>query len=927
MLGDERVSGAAPGDVRGARETASDVAATLLASSSPFTGLGHEVADRLGVARQLAAAPGNVDALNRLAVLSARLLRASSAQVSLIADEQTVMGGVGAAATSVGVRSPAEESLCTVTVAAAAPVVVADARADGRVNGLPPVTSGAVGSYLGVPLVVRDQPVGALCVFDAEPREWSDEDVTLLEQLAGPVVAELQLAALAAEYEDERLLWQLAVDAAEVGAFDWNLDTGELRWDDRLLGLFGLNRETFGGTIDSFNEAVHPDDLDRVTEALTHAIETCGVYAAEYRVVWPDGGIRWVAARGRALAGPGGVASRLLGAAFDTTAVQDGEARVARVLESMPTAFFQLDRQWRFTYVNTEAHRLLGGIGREIVGGVIWELFPDAVGSDFEIHYRRAADSGRPVEFEAYYPPPLDAWYEIRAWPTPDGLSVYFFDITDRRRAQLAVTSATERTGLLSGITDALTGMLDIEDAVEHLAQAVVGRWGDWSIVTLVGTPLPSKSTQSFAGGGGDPGRVWRRGLADVAGWHIDPAARAMVERYLQVRIPSLSDRSFLARALRENRPVVVGEQAAEAIAGVLEPGEARELCLLLAPTSAVVVPLRGRGRTVGLLTVFRGAGRPRFSTEDIADLVDAAARAGLALDNSRLYAEQRDLAEGLQRSLMTAPPQADHVQVAVRYEPAAEAAQVGGDWYDSFLQPDGATSVVIGDVVGHDTVAAAAMGQVRGLLRGIAVTTGAGPSEVLRRVDEAMQTLQVETTATVVVARLEQTEEDQVAGTTRLRWSNAGHPPPLVAVSPQAAVTPQTATGSPPAVERAQVEVTALWPAQSELLLGLEPSFPRTESVVTLTRGSTLLLYTDGLVERRGQSVDDGVAKLKGVLADLLADGLGVEEMCDEVLARMLPERPEDDVAIVAVRLHPGDRPRPAEAGPENVSRNVAGA
>src|SRR3712207_594986 len=100
------------------------------------------------------------------------------------------------------------------------------------------------------------------------------------------------------------------------------------------------------------------------------------------------------------------------------------------------------------------------------------------------------------------------------------------------------------------------------------------------------------------------------------------------------------------------------------------------------------------------------------------------AARAGLVLDNARLYRQQRDLAEGLQRSLLTAPPEPDHSQVVVRYVPAAEAAQVGGDWYDAFLQPDGATVVVIGDVVGHDTRAAAAMSQVRTLLRGIAVAT-----------------------------------------------------------------------------------------------------------------------------------------------------------------------------------------------------------
>jgi serine phosphatase RsbU (regulator of sigma subunit) len=296
---------------------------------------------------------------------------------------------------------------------------------------------------------------------------------------------------------------------------------------------------------------------------------------------------------------------------------------------------------------------------------------------------------------------------------------------------------------------------------------------------------------------------------------------------------------------------------------------------------------------------VFRGEGQDPFSPEDISDMVDAASRAGLALDNARLYVEQRELAEALQRSMMTEPPQPGHLRVAVRYAPAAETAQVGGDWYDAFLQPDGAISIVIGDVVGHDTAAAAAMGQVRGLLRGIAVTTLDGPADVLRRVDEAMQTLQIDTTATAIVARLEQTPDERQAGLTRLRWSNAGHPPPLVAV-------PRTS------VDAAVVSVDALWPARAELLLGLEPSVGRTDSVVTLARGSTVLLYTDGLVERRGQLLDVGVEKLRGALADLIASGLELEDLCDELLRVMQPERPEDDVAIVAVRLHPEDRPRP---------------
>ena len=867
-------------------------------------------AQRADVARQLASVSGNTAALNQLAALAARLLRTTSADVSLISDVQTVMGGTGASAAAVGSDSATEDSVCAVTVASGAALIVADAITDPRVRQLAPVQAGVVGSYLGVPLVVREQLVGALCVYDPKPRQWSDQDLLLLEQLAGPAVAELQLAVLAAEYDDERLLWQLAVDAAGVGAFDWDLRTGDLRWNERLLELFGLSRETFGGTIEAFNASVHPDDRDRVTEALRSAIATCGPYAAEYRIILPDGSVRWLAARGRALPGPDGpaeMAARVLGAAFDTTAIQDGEARVSRVLEAMPSAFFHLDRDWRFTYVNTEAHRLLGGIGVQLVGDVLWELFPDAVGSDFETYYRRALATGEPGEFEAYYPPPLDRWYEVRAWPTPDGLSVYFIDITDRRHAQDAAADASDRAARLSRLTDDLASTLDIDEAVAQLARAVVGPWADWSLVTLVDHPALSASIATYAA---DPDHLWRRGLHDVAGCHRVPDAQALVDRYRELRIPALTDDSFLAHALRQNRPVVVADDAAEAIAAVLEPGEARDLCLTLAPTSAVVVPLRGRGRTVGLLTVFRGGDRDQFSAEDIADLVDAGGRAGLALDNSRLYAEQRELAEGLQRSLMTAPPAPGHLHVVVRYEPAAETAQVGGDWYDSFLQPDGTTNVVIGDVVGHDTAAAAAMGQVRGLLRGIAVTTGDGPADVLRRVDEAIRTLQIETTATAIVARLEQSPDERDAGVTRLRWSNAGHPPPLVALHPEA--------------PESTVSVEALWPEPSELLLGLEPSFERSESVVSLPRGATVLLYTDGLVERRGQLLDVGVEKLRGVLAELITAGLGMDELCDELLRRMLPKRPEDDVAIVAVRLQPEDRPRPDEAGPPRPPVNV---
>jgi serine phosphatase RsbU (regulator of sigma subunit) len=248
---------------------------------------------------------------------------------------------------------------------------------------------------------------------------------------------------------------------------------------------------------------------------------------------------------------------------------------------------------------------------------------------------------------------------------------------------------------------------------------------------------------------------------------------------------------------------------------------------------------------------------------------------------------QQAQLAEALQRSLLTDPPQFEQAEVVVRYVPAAEAARVGGDWYDAFVQRDGAAVVVIGDVVGHDTAAAAAMGQLRGLLRGIAHYSGAGPVEVLRGLDEAIWDMHTDTLATAAVARFERADGD-ARGWARLRWANAGHPPPLV-LSPDGVVT---VLGEP----------------IGDLMLGVDPTVERIESVTTLPPGAVVLLYSDGLVERRGSTIDDGTARLVEHLRELAHRPLG--DLCDALLRRMLLRTPEDDVALVAVRIAPRHRP-----------------
>jgi serine phosphatase RsbU (regulator of sigma subunit)/PAS domain-containing protein len=680
---------------------------------------------------------------------------------------------------------------------------------------------------------------------------------------------------LVEDQEADRLRGELAVEAAGIGTFDWDLVTGRLDWDDRLIELFGYDADTFDRSIEGFNDRLHPDDLARVTQALQTAIDSCGGFDSVYRVCLPGGETRWVSARGRTLCDPDGTAVRLLGAAYDITDQRDAELGVTRVLEAMPAGFYSLDREWRFTHVNAAAERLLMRSRDELLGEVIWDAFPAAVNSVFEDSYRRAVAAGVPVSFHAHYPAPLNGWYELRAWPNPDGLAVYFIEVTDAHLATQRAQQAADRLALLARVSRELSETLGMEAATQRVPELITPLLGDACIVTVLDVH-------------GRP--------REVGSWHERSELRPLLAAYARARRDDLAAIEPIARLM------VTGERhsvSGQGMRDLVPAGEAHDLLERLDLTWAVMLPLRGRGRTVGLLTLGYAGGREP-SDDDLALAQEIADRVGLALDNARLYGQQRALAEQLQRSFLTEPPEPDHAEVVVRYLPAAEAAAVGGDWYDAFLQPDGATMIVIGDVAGHDTAAAATMGQLRSLLRGIATSHDeAGPADVLRRLDSSMALLQVNTLATAAVARLEQDLDERHRGVTRLRWSNAGHLPPIV-IDPHGTVTPLAQFG------------------RAELLLGVDPSARRTDAVVTLDRGSTVLLFTDGLVERRDADLDEGIERLRAALADVAH--LPLQELCDVVIDRLVHGRPDDDVALVAVRLHRQDRPRPAEAGPRRI-------
>jgi sigma-B regulation protein RsbU (phosphoserine phosphatase) len=233
-------------------------------------------------------------------------------------------------------------------------------------------------------------------------------------------------------------------------------------------------------------------------------------------------------------------------------------------------------------------------------------------------------------------------------------------------------------------------------------------------------------------------------------------------------------------------------------------------------------------------------------------------------------------LAASLQRSLLTEPPTVPGLEMAVRYLPAMRHAQVGGDWYDAFPLADGATMLVIGDVAGHDVAAAATMAQARGVLRGIASTVEGAPAAVLSAMDRALLQLRVDTLVTLTAAAVRPGPD----GATQFTWSNAGHPPPVLL--------------------RADGDVEVLR-RRTDLLLGISPRAPRTDHDVLLAPGDTVVLYTDGLVERRGSTLDEGTDWLVAALTPLA--GHPLEQLCDVLLDGMAGAVP-DDVALLAVRV-----------------------
>ena len=292
----------------------------------------------------------------------------------------------------------------------------------------------------------------------------------------------------------------------------------------------------------------------------------------------------------------------------------------------------------------------------------------------------------------------------------------------------------------------------------------------------------------------------------------------------------------------------------------------------------AVVVPLRAGAEPVGALALELAADADAHGDRLDALLEEIADRTAVAIDNAQLFARERAVGLTLQRAMLAgAPPEDRRCQIGTHYAPAVEALEVGGDWHDAFCVAPGRIGVAIGDVVGKGLPAATAMGRLRSALRALALS-GLGPSAVLEQLDRFVEDGEEALGATVAIA-----EADLSAGT--LRLACAGHPPPVLL----------PAEGHPELLWEGRSPPLGAWP---------EPA-RRPEAELPLPAGARLLLYTDGVVERRDRPIDVGIERLMEAFAR--RRDAPVADIGAALAAELLPERHgADDVCTLVLAYTP---------------------
>ncbi len=339
-------------------------------------------------------------------------------------------------------------------------------------------------SILILPLMVKGSFRGFIG-FDncTEAAKWESSEVALL-QAAASAIALWQERASAEETmkaSEERFRTLVANIPGAVYRCAWGGEWTMSFISEAIADISGYPATDFiNNQVRSFASIIHPEDRLRVDQVIQAARVNQTPYRREYRIIHADGSIRWVDEQGQIVYREDGEVSCLDGVILDISdrkgaqsALQESKQRIVTIVESITDAFFALNHQWQFTYINGQAAQLLHRNSEQLLGHNFWHEFPEYVDSIFFEQYHKAVREQVAVEFERFCPR-WNRWYELRAYPYLDGLCVYLRDISDRKQAEAVLVERSRQTALGAAVGLALTQGGDLSSMLQQCVQALV---------------------------------------------------------------------------------------------------------------------------------------------------------------------------------------------------------------------------------------------------------------------------------------------------------------------------------------------------------------------------------------------------------------------------------------------------------------------
>ncbi|MFD3804309.1 SpoIIE family protein phosphatase [Streptomyces sp. NPDC058619] len=550
--------------------------------------------------------------------------------------------------------------------------------------------------------------------------------------------------------------------------------------------------------------------------------------------------------------------------------MRDSLAALQTLFTQSPIGLATLGTDLRFLRVNDALARMNGVSAAGHLGKRLTEVVPGVNAIALEATMRQVLDRGTAVvDVRRTGRTPADPEHD-RTWSCsyaplldgngrPLGVIASLIDITEGQWAQAEAGRARGRFALLAEAGTRIGTTLDLKQTAQEIVEVLVPQLADSADVQLLEAVLEPD----------DAGASTRGVLRRLAARFPDPTAptaKLAAGQTFQIPRGTVYERVIEGgRAMNlylSDIPALITDPRAEALRAYLATlGSAR------------LIPLVARGTVLGAVAVTRVREREPFDEEDCVLVDELVARAALNIDNARMYTRQRQAALTLQRSLTNSElPRVAGLELTGRYLPASDH-DVGGDWFDVIRLSGGRTGMVIGDVMGHGIHAAAVMGQLRTAVRTLA-RHEVPPAQLLRSLDAVVADLGEDEMATCVYA-----VHDPVTGVCEI--ARAGHPPPAVVTADGTISFLDGSPGTP---------------------LGTGGQDFRTEAV-PLPAGTLLALYTDGLIEARDRDLDQGMEQLALALGDVRQP---LEELCDGILAGLLPGAPQDDVAVLLARTLP---------------------